>query len=915
MPGLGTLYGRGGATTFLQDLRNADLIIIQGSNFAENHPVGFRFVTEAKDRGATVVHVDPRFTRTSALADLYIPIRSGSDIAFTGGIINYVLQRDVYFKEYVLHYTNASFIVDPDFRDTEDLEGLFSGFDPATGKYDTSTWKYELEGAPSGEQADPQPGAMSEAAQTTGAHPAHAGHRPKRDMTLQHPRCVINVMKRHFARYTPEMVERITGSPQESFRKLCELVVENSGRERTMTYCYAMGWAQHTTGVQNIRAAATLQALMGNTGRPGGGVLALRGHASIQGSTDIPTLYDLLPGYIEAPSFDRGEDSFAKWRDNWTIHSGWWSNWPKYAVSLMKAWYGDAARADNDWAFDYLPKNTGDHSHQAMFYAMKDGDVEGLILWGQNPAVGGQNAGLQRAAMGKLKWLVVRDIFETESAAFWKREGVRPEEIGTEVFFMPAAAIAEKAGTLTQTMRYVQFHDKAVDAPNDARSDLGFCYQLGLRLKALYARSSRAIDRPLLDMTWDYESDDPHERDLGECDPEKVMREINGYHVETGKHLRGFAECQDDGSTACGCWIYSGYFPEPGNNLTRRRHGDDLASLEWAFAWPANRRMLYNRASADPAGKPWSERKKWVWWDEATQQWTGHDVPDFILDRSPAFRGDPAAPGMAAHDGDAPFIMQEFGVAEIFGVQGAVDGPFPTFYEARESPVGNALYPGVQSNPVLKEWRRRDNPYHGTGDPKYPYVVTTYRLTEHHLSGVMTRWLPWLAELQPELFVELSPELAVERGVRNGDWVTVETARATIEAKALVTGRLAPFKLGKGRWVHQIGIPMHFGPQGLVNGDSANDLPPNVADPNVSIHEAKAFTCNLRLGRRSTRESATATMRDVPPEERTPFGTPERLGVVVAPEGDSADVMRRTIAPETIDAGARVKHAADEGAR
>jgi len=912
VPGLGTLYGRGGATTFLQDLRHADLIIIQGSNFAENDPVGFRFVTQAKERGATVVHIDPRFTRTSALADMYIPIRSGSDIAFTGGIINHVLQNEAYFKEYVLHYTNASFIVDPDFRDTEDLEGLFSGFDPDTGKYDPSTWKYELEDGPNGADSQSHPGASSEAPQTSGANPAHAGHRPKRDMTLAHPRCVINVMKRHFARYTPEMVERITGSPQQSLLTLCELVVKNSGRERTMTYCYAMGWAQHTVGVQNIRAAATLQALMGNTGRPGGGIMALRGHASIQGSTDIPTLYDLLPGYIEAPSFDRGEDSFEKWRANWTNHSGWWSNWPKYAVSLMKAWYGDAARADNDWAFDYLPKNTGDHSHQAMFCAMKDDGIEGMVLWGQNPAVGGQNAGLQRAAMGRLKWLVVRDIFETESAAFWKREGVRPEDIGTEVFFMPAAAIAEKAGTLTQTMRYVQFHEKAVDPPGEARSDLGFAYQLGLRLKALYAGSTRARDRPILDMTWNYESGDAHERELGECDPEKVMREINGYQVATGDHLEGFTACKDDGSTACGCWIYSGYYPEPGKNLTRRRNGDDVASLEWAFAWPANRRNLYNRASADPAGKPWSERKKWVWWDETQSRWTGLDVPDFLVDRPPSYKGDPKNGGMEAHDGDAPFIMQEFGVAEIFGVQGTVDGPFPTHYEPRESTVGNALYPGVQANPVLKEWRRSDNPYHATGDPKYPYAITTYRLTEHHLSGAMTRWLPWLAELQPELFVELSPELAVERGIRNGDWVTVDTARATIEGKALVTGRIAPLRLGKGRYVHQIGVPMHFGFQGVATGDSANDLPPNVADPNVSIHEAKAFTCNIKLGRRETLESATATMRAVPEDQRTPLGQPERGGVVPSPTGDTSSIEHEIISPETIERGARIAHNRDE---
>ncbi len=916
MPGLGTLYGRGGATTFLMDLQFSDLIVIQGSNFAENHPVGFRFVTKAKERGATVVHVDPRFSRTSALADLYIPLRSGTDLAFTGGIINYVLQHEAYFKEYVLNYTNASFLVAKDFRDTEDLDGLFSGFDPATGKYETSTWTYEMEGGAKRKAAGAAAEHSSqteEGSPTTGADPAQDARRPKRDPSLKHPRCVLNVLKRHFARYTPEVVERICGSPQDKFLKLCELFVANSGRERTAVYCYAMGWAQHTVGVQNIRAAATLQALLGNTGRPGGGIMALRGHASIQGSTDIATLYDLLPGYIKAPSLERGETTFAKWRENFTIKTSWWANWPKYAVSLMKAWYGDAARADNDWAFGYLPKNTGDHSHQSMMYAMKDGGVEGLILWGQNPAVGGQNAAMQRGALERLKWLVVRDFFETESAAYWKREGVDPTTIGTEVFFIPAAGVAEKGGTFTNTMRLVQFHEKAVDPPNDARSDLQFAYEIGKRLKSLYAGSQRPIDRPILDMTWDYDSDDPHAREIGEPDPEKVMREINGYVVASGDHVKGFAELKDDGSTACGAWIYSGYFPEPGKNLTRRRISDEWVAPEWAWAWPMNRRNLYNRASADPDGKPWSERKKLVWWDEAQAKWTGFDVPDFPVAKPPSFHGDLAKTGLDAHDGDAPFIMQQYGVAEIFGVQGTVDGPFPTHYEPKESPVANLLYPGVQVNPVLKEWRRRDNPYHGTGDPRYPYVLTTYRLTEHHLTGAMTRWLPWLAELQPEAIVEMSPELAVERGIRNGDWITLETARAEIEAKALVTGRLAPLRLGQGRWVHQIGMPIHFGAQGVVVGDSANDLPPNVADPNVSIHEGKAFTCNLRLGRRATRASATNARADVPPGERTPFGGPERAGVVSAPAGDSAAVRHEIVSPETIMEGARRAQRRDDG--
>jgi formate dehydrogenase major subunit len=909
VPGLGTLFGRGGATTFLMDLVNSDLIIIQGSNFAENHPVGFRFVTEAKNRGATVVHVDPRFTRTSALADLYIPIRSGTDIAFTGGLINYVLQTDAYFKDYVETFTNASYLVDPDFRDTEDLAGLFSGFQPESGTYDTKTWKYELEGEDGGAAGAAAKPTGSDAP-ASGGHTAHAGRRPKKDPTLQHPRCVINVLKRHFARYTPEMVERVCGTPPEQFRQLCELVAKNGGRDRTMVYCYAMGWAQHTVGVQNIRAAATLATLMGSTGRPGGGIMALRGHASIQGSTDIATLYDLLPGYIKAPSLERDEHSFDAWKANQTMPTGWWSNWPKYAVSQMKAWFGDAATAENDWCFDYLPKITGDHSHQPLFFAMKDGDVEGLMLWGQNPAVGGQNAALQRAAMGQLKWLVCQDLFETESAAFWKREGVDPATIGTEVFFMPAASVAEKAGTFTNTQRLVQFHEKAVDPPGEAHSDLAFCYGIVKRLKALYRDSTNPLDRPILDITMDYESDDPHERAREEPDVEKIMREINGFTVADGVQLKSFTELKDDGTTASGAWIYTGYFPAPGENLTRRRTGDGWVSLEWAWAWPANRRNLYNRASADADGKPWSERKKYVWWDADAKKWTGYDVPDFIATKPPSFRAAPGALGMDAHDGTAPFLLQEYGVAELFGVQGTVDGPFPTHYEPRESPVQNALYPDVQVNPVLKQWLRRDNPYHAAGDENYPFVLTTYRVTEHHLSGAMTRWSPWLAELQPELFCEISPELAVEQNIRNREWVTNTTARGEIEARALVTGRMKPFKLGPKRFVHQIGVPMHFGYQGEVTGDAANVLVPLVADPNVSIHESKAFTCNVRPGRRGGSHEGP-TWLPVPPQERTPLGQPERAGPIHAPTPQTPEIDRQIVDAATIMSGSRQVH--DQG--
>jgi formate dehydrogenase major subunit len=896
VPGLGTLYGLGGATTHLMDLQHADLIVIQGSNFAENHPVGFRFALMAKERGAKIVHVDPRFTRTSALADLYIPIRPGTDIAFTGGLINYVLSNDAWFKEYVLAYTSASLLVHPDFRDTEDLDGMFNGYDPDTRTYDAKAWRYEID------ESSAPPGG--------GDASVHDGKRPKTDPTLQHPRCVINVLKRHYARYTPEMVERITGAPKASFLELAQLLVKNSGRERTAVYAYAMGWAQHTIGVQNIRAAATLQALLGNTGRPGGGIMALRGHASIQGSTDIATLYDNFPGYLKVPTLEKDEADFAAWTKGHTMRSGRWADFPKFAVSFLKAWYGEHASAANDWCFSRLPLNTGDHSDLPMFFAMKDGDVDGLLLYGQNPAVGGQNAALQRGAMERLRWLVVRDMFETESAAFWKREGADPHAIGTEVFFLPVAGVAEKCGTFTNTMRLVQFHEKAVEPPGEARSDLAFTYELGKRLKALYAGSTNPLDRPILDVTWDYESDDVRERERGEPDVEKIMREINGYHIGTGAHLRDSHELRDDGTTACGAWIYTGMFPEPGRNLTRRRTANpvNVASPEWAWSWPNNVRTLYNRASADPSGKPWSERKRLLWWDEPAGRWSGDDVPHFPVETAPSYRAPDDAHGEAAIDGDTPFAMLEYGRSEIFGVNGTSDGPMPTHYEPRESPVGNALYPNVQYNPVLKEWRRRDNPYHAIGDPKYPYVVTTYRLTEHHASGVMSRQLPWLAELQPAAFCEISPELAVEKNIRNGDWVTVETARGEIEVRALVTGRVAPVRLGPGRFVHQIGIPYHFGYEGEVRGDSANDLPPLVADPNVTIHEGKAFTANIRVGRRSAFTAGSPEVTPVPEAEQTPFGNPQHPGPVAGPGDRGGTVEATIVSPAEVMEAARAVH-------
>jgi formate dehydrogenase major subunit len=825
VPGLGISLGRGGATTFQQDLQNSDCIVIEGSNMAECHPVGFRWVMKAKERGAKVIHVDPRFTRTSAMADLHVPIRSGTDIAWLGGLINYVLQNDGWFREYVLAYTNASALVDPEFRGPEDLDGLFSGYDPERRVYDDSSWRYQMV------QGDVQ-------------------GIPLRDPTLQDPNCVFQILKRHYARYTPETVARICGCTEEQVVTVAKALIENSGRERTSAFVYAVGWTQHTTGVQFIRTCAILQLLLGNIGRPGGGIMALRGHATIQGSTDIATLYHILPGYLPTPDARKSHATLADYIEAETKQTGYWANFPKFVVSFLKAYWGDAATAENDYGYGWLGKNVADHSHMPMFVAMDEGVMKGFMAIGQNPAVGVQNAVYQRKAMAKLEWMVVRDLFETETAAFWKAPDVDPAEIGTEVFFLPSAFGSEVEGSFTNTQRLVQWREAGGRAPGDARSDIWFTVHLGHRLKELYRGSTDPKDRPIQALLWDYEL----VGEEGEPAALDILKEVNGYRTADGSHLTGFQELAEDGSTACGCWVYSGIFPAPGQNLAARRRNtpDNWVSPEWGFAWPANRRILYNRASADPEGRPWSERKKLVWWDAAQGTWVGYDVPDFPLTKPPTAPAVRGGRGLDAHSGSEPFIMQTDGRGWLYAPQGLRDGPLPTHYEPFESPVRNTLY-AQQDSPVAEIYDLPENPYAPIADERFPIVITTYRLTEHHLSGVMSRWLPWLAELMPELFVEISPELAAEKGIENAGWVTVTSPRGKIEAKALVTRRMTPFRMGD-RIVHQVGMPWHWGYNGVVTGDVVNSLAALVGDPNVSIHEGKAFVCNVWAGRKHGRE-------------------------------------------------------------
>ncbi len=834
-------------------MANADCIIIQGSNMAECHPVGFQWVEEAKARGARLIHVDPRFTRTSAVSDKHIPIRAGSDVVLLGALINHVIVNDLWFKEYVVSYTNAATLINENFRDTEELGGLFSGYDPETGQYDPSTWAYaEHDG-------DDTHGATGDALGDGGPPLAHA--QVLRDETLQHPQTVFQILKRHYARYTPEMVRDVCGISLADFDYLARSIVENSGRERTTCFAYAVGWTQHTLGAQFIRTATILQLLMGNVGRPGSGIMALRGHASIQGSTDIPTLFNLLPGYLPMPKAGT-HDTLADYLEavGSKKQKGFWANADTYVVSLLKAWWGDAAREDNDWAFDYLPRLSGPHGTYQTVMGMLDDEVEGYFLLGQNPAVGSAHGRMQRLGMAHLKWLVVRDMNMIESATWWK-DGteiasgeLKTEDIETEVFFFPAATHVEKAGTFTQTQRLIQWRHKALEPPGQCQSECQFFFELGKRIKARLAGSIDERDRPLLDLTWDYPTDEH-----GEIDGEAVLAEYNGHHLtgpEAGKPVSSFTELRADGSTAAGCWIYAGVYANGVNQAARRvpHGGPSPSQSEWGWAWPADRRILYNRASADPDGKPWSERKKLIWWDAEKRRWVGNDVPDFVADRPPDSRPDPELGGPAALAGDDPFIMQADGKGWLFAPKGLLDGPLPTHYEPQESPVANGLYP-QQRNPSRVVFPRKDNlSAPSAGDPGagvYPYVFTTYRLTEHHTAGGMSRWLPYLSELQPEMFCEVSPELAAERGLEPYGWATLISPRAAIEARVLVTERMTPLVIG-GHTVHQIGLPYHWGvgSDAVVSGDAANDLLGVTLDPNVQIQESKAGSCDIQPGRR-----------------------------------------------------------------
>ena len=819
-------------TTNLIDMQNSD-VIMATSNMAENHPVGFQWVMKAKERGAKLIHVDPRYTRTSAAADIHLPLRSGTNIAFFGGLINYAIAKNLYFRDYVVHYTNASFLIDPAFKTPTDLDGLFTGYDPAKKVYDRSSWKYQVD----------------------------SEGNPRRDNTLKDPQTVFQLLKRHYSRYTPDMIEKVCGIPKAKFEEVAQLYCSNSGPEKTGAITYALNLTQHTNGVENIRSLCMLQLLLGNVGRPGGGVVALRGHANVQGATDLELLYHELPGYLPMPLRDQHPD-LKTYLERETPKGGFWVNRPKFMVSLLKAFYGDAATKDNDFGYQWLPKRASAdaYSHQHMFVDMYEGKIKGFLADGQNPAVGGPNAKLTRAAMAKLDWLLVVDIFLTETAEFWKAPGINAQDIKTEVFFLPAAPAAEKDGSLTNTMRLIQWHDKAVTPPGDVHSDADFFCSLAHRLQKLYAGSKKDRDKGFLAANFTYGAK-PDEPEMVE-----VLKEINGVATEDitdkdgklvyrkGQPLNSFAHLTDDGKTTSGCWIYTGVTVEVDGKLVNKAAGrkpaddKDYLAHGWGFAWPANRRILYNRAAADLRGKPWSEKKKLIWWDanapgqkpEDKGKWVGLDIPDFNAFLAPE-----------AKNGDKPFIMRTDLVGGFFGPLN--DGPFPEHYEPVESPTKNLLSKR-QINPAVKIWDVADgkNVLAPVGSADYPYVITTYRLTEHHLSGVMSRYLPMLAELHHSHFAEISHELARELGIENGEKITVLSPRGKVHVTAMVTHRIKPFTIN-GKTVHQIGVPWHWGWKGVdelpgSRGDITNDLSATVGDPNVYIQETKAFVCNVKKG-------------------------------------------------------------------
>lgn len=784
-------------TNHWNDLQHADVLMVIGANPAENHPISFRWIGKAKEKGAKLISVDPRYTRTSQMSDIYGQLRSGTDIAFIGGMIHYVLENNLYHKEYVDAYTNASFIIDDNYS-FED--GIFNSYDEATRSYDKTKWDFKRD---------------------------EEGNIVK-DPTLKNPRTVYQLMKKHYARYDIDTVVGVTGTSKETYLDICKTFASTSQPGKAGTILYAMGTTQHTVGTQNIRAYGILQLLLGNVGIAGGGVNALRGESNVQGSTDFGLLYHNVTGYMEVPTASEGDSTYQGFLDRITPKAGYWVNKPKFYTSMLKAYYGDHATKKNEFGYHYMPKLTPkkDYSHMRLFDAMYRGELEGLLLFGTNPAVGGPNAGKEIEALSNLKWMVAIDLFETETSAFWQKEaGSDPASIQTEVIFLPACASFEKEGSVTNSGRWMQYRWQAIKPKGESRADLEITHMLALRLKELYKNSSNPADAPIKALMWDYGHGDHPDIDL-------VCREINGYNMKTKQQVPTFGELQDDGSTCSGNWIYCGFYPETGNLSKRRDNSDDGIGnfLNWSFAWPANRRILYNRCSTDPSGKPWNKDKVVIQWDGLKGEWTGNDVPDFPKIKAPTDEG-----GLDA------FFMIPTGKGALFA-SNVNEGPFPEHYEPYENPMLN-VFSSIQLNPAVKFGEEEMN---AQGDvSEYPIIATTYRLSEHWQSGAMTRNVPWLSELVHHMFIEISEELAKEKGISNKEKIIVSTARGEIEAYAMVTKRFKPYKL-KDKTVHHIGMPWHFGYKGIATGATANRLTPHIGDANTTIPEYKAFLCDVR---------------------------------------------------------------------
>ncbi len=794
-------------TNHWTDIANADVVMIAGANPASNHPVAFKHILEARRRGAKIITIDPRYTRSANRSDLYCKLRPGTDIAFVNGMIRYAIRNGKYHEDYVKWATNASFLLSPDFELTD---GVFSGFDAGKRTYDQASWAYQKDEA----------GLI------------------KSDPTLQDPRCVFKVLEAHVERYTPEAVAATCGCDRKDFLAVAEAFCETGRPDKSGTLLYAMGLTQHTVGSQNVRVWAILQTLLGNMGVAGGGINAMRGESNVQGSTDFGLLYHILPGYLQTPvAADRTLADYLKRCTPTTkdpTSANWWQNYPKYIVSHLKAMYGAEATRENDFRFDWLPRRSGNQSHMAIFEDMGKGRIKGAFFFGQNPAVGGPDANRETQALTNLEWMVAVDLWETETANFWHHPyGGRPADVKTEVFLLPASASFEKEGSISNSGRWVQWRHKAVKPLGMARSDLWILDQLAREIRRVYRAEGGAFPDPVVNLAWNYEGGEEG------IDVHKVAREINGYDETSKKQVPGFAALKDDGSTVCGNWLYAGSYTEAGNMMARRDPTDAPNKIglypKWAWCWPVNRRIIYNRASCNPDGVPWNPAKWVVKWDPAANEgkggWLG-DVPD----------------GPWPPRDKRPFIMRPEGVACLFATGGMVDGPLPEHYEPMESPVRNQVS-RTQTNPVAALFQ---TPEQNDGNfeeylKKYPVIGTTHRLSEHWQAGQMTRNISLLNELMPSMFVMMSPELAKRLAVKNGDPVVVTTARGDIEARAHVTARIRAFDVGE-KTVEVITLPWHFGFIGESTGALANRLTGHWGDANTSIPEYKVFLCDVKKG-------------------------------------------------------------------